>query len=63
MEEKERLVFSFEIVGVDTPNGVDFKVRMFNQGVPEEMVITKMRMWLRGAEQAYFEYFKKDFSL
>ena len=45
---------------MDTPHGVDFKVRIFNQGVPDETVLTKMRMWLKGAEQEYFEYFKRD---
>ncbi len=61
--EKEQVIFSFEIIGVDTPSGVDFKIRLYNKGVPDDTVITKMRMWLKGAEQNYFNEFKKDFSL
>lgn len=62
MEEKEPIIFSLDLVGMETPGGIDFKVRMVNTGVPEEIVMTKIKMWLKGAEQAYFEYFKKDFA-
>lgn len=61
MAEKEPLMFSFEIVALEKISGYyDFKVQFFNTGIQNEVIITKMRAWLKGAENDYFEQFKKD---
>ncbi len=62
MEEKEPLMFSFGIVGVEDSSGrLDFKVRIINRGIQDEVIITKLRTWLKAAEDIYSDKFKEDF--
>jgi len=64
MEEKEPLMFPFGIVAVENPPGkLDFKVKIINKGIQDEVVIIKMRTWIKQAEEIYSEKFKNDFSL
>ncbi|VVB81763.1 Uncharacterised protein [uncultured archaeon] len=59
--EKE-LVFEFRIQSITRDGKSSFHPAVFNQGVPNEIILSMMRAWLRGAETAYFEHFRKDFT-
>ena len=38
--------------------GVSYKVQSENRGIPDEVVITIVRNWLRAMEDNYYERFK-----
>ena len=61
-EAAQRIGFAFTIGLARTENGVlYFEPSMINRGVPDEIVITMLRTWLRDAEKKYSVDFKNSF--
>ena len=63
-KEQEPLMFSFAIYSAPGENGMrKWTMQLVNSGVPEELVLTYMRHWLRNSDNKYHNSFKEEHSL
>lgn len=60
MEEEPKIHFGLSVTAESEGNGWNFSVASANYGLPEEVIITVVRHWLRRTEKDYFE---KKFSV
>ena len=58
--EKTQLRFSLGIYRFEKDNKMDFKVHAENIDVPDTIMLTIVRNWLKTMEDTYHEDFKKD---
>ncbi len=58
--EKKQLRFSLGIYQFEKDNKIDFKIHAENIDVPNEIMLTMVRNWLKTMDGSYHESFKKD---
>jgi hypothetical protein len=61
-EEKPPLRFSFVLHTMPIENGKEkWNIQTVNAGIPNEIILTFVRHWLRANENNHHEFFKKEY--